>query len=337
MKLLSFISSLLFITLFNYNLSAQASKEDLLNAFNDLDGASPQTFTLIQEDTFLTLPVGHDNMFYHQQGIQKLANGGFAISGSARDMGYIYLTNSDLKVTSVITPEFRNQANEKYNHLGGFQVSENILAIGLERLESRANGTSLILFYNVADIEHPVFLEHLSIIRNDVGTQTAGAVGLVNLGDHWIVMVANWDAARVDMYRSNHGDLSLEHTHFSKKPDLSWKPELGFREGSIDEEWGNYQNINLFSSSNKDELWMIAIYSKRAGLAQENWADLYQLSLSETEISLHKKSKKRFESTGPIFKDGGGFFYNTKTAAFEVYACSRNMDADGRSVGNRWN
>lgn len=325
----------LIVTLYLGNLFSQSRANNFLSTFNSLEGNSPQAFTLLKQDTFLNLPVGHDDLFYHQQGIQKLSNGGFAVSGSAQENGYIYLTDSSLNVVTVITPEFRNQENEKYNHLGGFQVSGNILAIGLERLESRAKGTSLILFYDVADIENPIFLEHLSIVRNASGKQTAGAVGLVNLNDHWIVMVANWDAARIDMYRSSQLDLRNPYTRFDQQPALSWESATGFAENSIDQTWGNYQNIHLFNPKG-EEIWMIGTHSKRVGLQQQNWADLYRINISDDTLRFTKKSKKQFLAEDVLFKDGAGFFYDKALGMFEVFACERNMSEEGLSRCSRW-
>ena len=64
------------------------------------------------------LPKGYNGPHYHQQGIQKLPNGGFVISGSAKDHGYLYLTDAKGVVVSVITPEFHNEQGEELQSSG---------------------------------------------------------------------------------------------------------------------------------------------------------------------------------------------------------------------------
>jgi hypothetical protein len=80
-----------------------------------------------------------------------------------------------LKIGEVLTPVVSN-----FNHFGGIQVADDILAAGYERFESGAAGTSVVLFYDVRSVASPTALDRLTIERTSSG-QTAGAVGYVTM------------------------------------------------------------------------------------------------------------------------------------------------------------
>jgi hypothetical protein len=104
-----------------------------------------------------------------QQGIQRTLGGDFIVSGSGSQSGYIYFAErTSFIIMGVLTPVVRD-----FNHIGGIQVTDDILAAGYERLESGASGTSVVLFYNVRDAGPPAALDHLTIDRPDAN-DTAG-------------------------------------------------------------------------------------------------------------------------------------------------------------------
>jgi hypothetical protein len=138
------------------------------------------------------------------------------VSGSGLPSGYIYFAEpSSLNIIGVLTP-----AVGDFNHLGGIQVTEDILAAGYERLESGASGTSVVLFYDVRDAASPAALDHLTIDRASP-SDTAGAVGLCRDGGTWLLLVANWNSERLDFYRRNGDDLFAVGTRFG--PVGSWQ------------------------------------------------------------------------------------------------------------------
>lgn len=268
----------------------------------------------------------------HQQAIQKMQDGGFVITGSADGTGYFYLTDPALKVINVIEPKYKDK---DYDHLGGGQVTENILAVGYEGLSGGAKGTSAVLFYDISDVGSPSHLTHLTIDR-EKEFSTAGAVALAKQSDHWLLVVANWNAARLDFYKSSGLDLSQDDTHFGT-PFCSWKAANNDGPG-----WGGYQNINLFCGHGSDlqtpDLWMVGMHTK-SYICNEDWADLYQIHISGNDASLVKKRSKHFirSAKGPRFRHGSGFFYDPDTKEFEVYSCERNIDhTSGHNRCNKW-
>jgi hypothetical protein len=68
-------------------------------------------------------------------------------------------------------------------------------------------------------------------------------------------------------------------------------------------------------------------------------ADLYQLSISASGITVTKRANKRFyrNGQGPRFRYGSGFRLNSVSGKFEVYSCEANLSNLGRvNRCNRW-
>jgi hypothetical protein len=229
-----------------------------------------------------------------------------------------------------------------FNHIGGIQVAEDILAAGYERLESGAAGTSVVLFYDVRDAASPVALDHLTIDRASANN-TAGAIGLCRDGGTWLLLVANWDSERLDFYRSNGDDLFAGGTRFASVGNWEFSVDR-FGAGSIDNRWEAYENINLFADSD-GSLWFVGMHTswlkskKSIDILNADRADLYQLNIGSSGITVTKRASKRFyrNREGPRFRYGSGFRLNSVTGRFEVYACEANLSNRGTvNRCNRW-
>ena len=307
----------------------------MLQLFQEIPARGASRFS-IRRPTTISLPaIGPKS---HQQGIQRTTDGQFVVSGSGSQSGYIYFADaSSLNIIGVLTPAVRD-----FNHIGGIQVAEDILAAGYERLESGATGTSVVLFYDVRNVASPAALDHLTIDRTSTG-DTAGAIGLCRDGAAWLLLVANWDSGRLDFYRSSGDDLFAVGTRFA--PAGSWQYSAdGFGEGSIDERWAPYENINLFADRD-GLLWFVGMHTsflkstKTIGLLNADRADLYQLNIDSGDITVTKRASKRFyrNGEGPRFRYGSGFRLNSVTGKFEVYSCEANLSTRGRvNRCNRW-
>jgi len=268
---------------------------------------------------------------YHQQGIQKHTSGGFVVSGSAKDNGYLYLTDSTHEIVKILDIE---HDHDNYNHVGGIQVVDDILVIGYEHLETKNRGTSRVLFYDIENINQPRLIPNLTIQRKS-SYSTAGNVALSRFRDTWLLLVANWDCERLDFYKSTGANLRNEKTVFSPTPDLQWtEPTRKNKKGWIDKNWEPYQNINMFTQTGDtlDSLWFIGMHAK----CSINWADLYQLNYGNNGITITKRNKKMFRSgKKPGFRWGSGYHYNELTNRFEVYACSERIK-EKKCVCNEW-
>jgi len=301
---------------------------DVFQAFRALQPQGPAdlTFTL---GAGLSLPDGaRGSDTWHQQGIQRLPNGGWVVSGSAPSTGYLYTTDAGGTIRAVHRPKVSN-----YNHLGGCQVAGGVLAVGYERYENGAGGDSRVLFFDVRS-RIPVAMPHLAFDRID----TAGAVGLVFAGDRWVLVVANWNAARLDFYQSDRTDLFDPQARFAPMPARSWcKSVQGFAAGSIDDNWAAYQNLNLFAQPGQprlDRLWCVGMHAGSG----DDWADLYALNLTGNVPVVTKAAKLHVYNSGggQSFDKGGGLFFDPAVSAFELYAIQPHL-ADGRTTRvNRW-
>jgi hypothetical protein len=288
------------------------------------------------------------------------------VSGSGLRTGYIYFADrSSLKIGKVLTPVASN-----FNHFGGIQVADDVLAAGYERSESGAAGTSVVLFYDVRNVGSPVALDHLGIERTAAG-ETAGAIGLCRDGATWLLLVANWNSDRLDFYRSDSADLIAPTTRFALEG--TWDSNVsGLGADSIDDRWGVYENINLFADE-AGSLWLVGMETvflrpdlsidplnaetellklgkdllaldaealpsgsdlliPGIDLLISDWADLYQLRIAAAGITVTKRAKKRFfrSGAGPRFRYGSGFRLNSVTGKFEVYSCEGNLSNLGR-------
>lgn len=289
-----------------------------------------------------SLPDKADSGSYHQQGIQRTARGEYVVSGSAKDTGYIYFANANGEIVNVIEPDSDDEpdSDENYNHCGGIQVVDDILVVGYERLEKGEEGTSKVLFYDITNIDAPEELTHLTISRQNKNS-TAGAVALSRYGDGWFLLVANWNANRLDFYTCDEEDLTSEDAGFSKQG--SWSKDLdGLGPDSIDDHWEGYQNINLFTQ-NDGTMYFIGMHTNIVQ-AFADWADLYSLEYSVHENgnfngAVTKKDKMHFyrNGSGPRFLYGSGYYYSESSNRFYVYACeSQLQDNENSSRCNKW-
>ncbi len=305
--------------------------EGIQTAFENINENSAKQFSL-NSDHPVALPAITKSS-RHQQSIQRTARGEFIVTGSADDEGYFYLTDQNHKIVKVIAPP-----SNGYNHLGGSQVTNDILAVGYEQLSAGRKGTSKVIFYNVENIHNPQPLDHLTITRND-NDSTAGAVALTNVGDHWLLIVANWSAARLDFYKSNIEDLIQPDATFGS-PFVSWPSAADGNNGSG---WGGYQNINLFQGKHGgglyDDLWFVGMHTNNY-FSNEDWADLYQLHIANGAVSITKKRNKHFirSGKGPRFRNGSGLFFDRDRKEFHAYSCEHSLSNNAQyNRCNHWN
>ena len=98
-------------------------------------------------------------------------------------------------------------ASPPLRHAGGFQLSGDVLAIGLE--DNQQKTRSQVQFWDVADPTRLRPLEHLTILRSgEPEDQTAGGVALVRRKYDHLVAVANWDSRAIDFYASDDKPLA---------------------------------------------------------------------------------------------------------------------------------
>jgi len=263
-------------------------------------------FTLKNRDK-LSIPV--DGKSYHQQGVQRLEDGGWVVSGSGQEEGYLYFSAPDGIIQTVLTipDDLRISGSPsalKYNHPGGFQIAGQILAVGLENTDYRSDSYSRVILLDVSDPKGPRHLSHLDIVRDAEPDRvmTAGDVAIAGLSDSYLLIVGNWSSRRLDFYQTSSKDLSDLNTTMS---DCLGSLDFG-------PDGKPYQNINVYGNS-ADNLFLIGLYSRDR---REDLADLFALDVSdEKNIRVKKIAEKLFSGgvEGPHFVHGGGTFFDFST------------------------
>ena len=271
---------------------------------------------------------------YHQQGIQRLVDGGFAVTGSGQTKGYVYFTNANCCSTNiVIVPDDLNLTDPlPFNHAGGCQVCGDYIAFGMEITSKREKSPSRIVLLDISIPAKPAHLSHLDIVRHAGirdASNSAGAVGLARLPSCYILAVGNYQSQRIDFYTSNSLDLADTSTRFVYS-------------GSVDKSTGlnPYENINLFAEKSADggKVWFVGMWAHVLP-SMRDYADLYEIDVSVLDkIKLGAPSISNpyhFTSTksGARFLYGSGVSWNTDTVT--MYCCEANLNG-GASRCNRW-
>lgn len=277
------------------------------------------------------LNIPQEGTSYHQQGIQQLSDGGWVVSGSGQEKGYLYFTAADGVIHTVLTmpDDLRISgpgASLKYNHPGGFQLTDHILAVGLENTDHRRDSYSRVVLLDISDPGSPEHYSHLDIIREaEAGrVMTAGAVAITEMEDSYLIVVGNWDSGRLDFYETSSKDLADKKTTVSDCLG-SWTP------GS---EGRSYQNINAYGAS-PEALYLVGMYSVDR---REDRADLLQLNVVDWDnIQLIQKQEKTFAggTEAPKFVHASGTTFDPESQRFRVYSVEADAEQD-TIVGNIW-
>jgi len=237
----------------------------------------------------------------HLQGIQWLSYGEnkyYILSGSSDVYSYYTIVKTG-KENMVISMNKIMEA--PFKHAGGFQVYENLMAIGVE--DNEAKNKSKVFIFHLENPEKPP-REPLAVIDR-MGTfkrATGGCVGIIEVVDKVLVVVGDWDTEHLDFYRIDReklfeegATLELEYSMNTKKINKSrW----------IDQSWLSYQNINFIKGENEN-LYL-------AGMtADSNGKNVIDLFLVETEdfstFNLQKIYTRTFnESNTTSFRWGSG-------------------------------
>jgi len=236
----------------------------------------------------------------HIQGIQYLLQNKsdyYVLSGSSDSYSYYAIVKTGIENMTISI----NKILEKpYKHAGGFQIYNNLMAIGVE--DNDEKNKSKVFIFNLDNPEKPP-TEPLAIIDR-MGTfkrATAGCVGITIIDDKVLVVVGDWDTEHLDFYRIDHeklghpdAELELEYSMNTKKID---------RSGWIDDRWLSYQNIN-FIRDEVDHLFLAGMTS----IDNEDILDVYEIqSVDLSTFSLKKIYTRDYGSNDQTkFRWGAG-------------------------------
>ncbi len=269
----------------------------------------------IQQDTFIAPKGGHI------QGIQQLGKQHLVISGSSDDKAYFFIARmkgiTRVKKRGIITKMIYindDFPGMRHNHASGFQLANNLLAIGTEGGSDTIK--SSIVFYDLTNPDEPRPL-NLKINRQE---DTAGAIGLINIGDKMILAVGGWDSDRIDFYVTNTSTFAPLPLDF--KLVKTWRTENKNTAGWTNTSWGSYQSLN-FIKDEEDKLFLTGFYQNGNDAMI---ADLYQVHLENDPTTLLQKidTKRLFTVEGVSFKNGAGLSTRNVPRKLNLLATERD-------------
>jgi hypothetical protein len=195
-------------------------------------------------------------------------------------------------------------------HAGGIQRVGDLLAVGVEDNQDKLR--SEVQFWNIADPTKPTQQSHLTIHRRSERPKemTAGAVGIVERDNDFLVVVANWDSRNIDFYQSTRKQLDdpncrFQHTARWNAPLTASRPGKGA---------GSYQAIQLVTDENDKssgngpkpppQLYLLGFETT---VANKDIVDLYAVDLADSKVDLRWLDQREVKFSGDQhFRFGGG-------------------------------
>jgi hypothetical protein len=290
---------ILFLSIF---ISALSFREQPLDLIKNIDDIVQKPVSLQFQNSLIIQNEGG-----HIQGIQKLIyreKEYYFLSGSSSEYSYYSILkmsdNSNMLISNNLILE------KPFKHAGGFQIYDNLLAIGVEDNDLKTR--SKVFIFQIDNPERPPE-KPLAIIER-YGTSkrgTAGCVAINQVGDKVVVIVGDWDAINLDFYVIDRALLGvdpnaliLEYSLNSRKIDkTNW----------IDPAWQSYQTINLIKDTS-GQLFLAGMTSSTSG---EDILDLFKVESTDLKLfSLQKIYSRNFGSNSETkFRWGAGLYVSS--------------------------
>lgn len=277
-----------------------------------LEGIAPNGDLVTFDQSAMTFPAGG-----HLQGVQidfndAMRSRQILISHDSQTVAYLAVVEfpgvalDDIKSVGKLSRVQQLPSDGEsppLRHAGGFQLAGKVLAVGVE--DNQAKLRSQIQFWNTADPHRLVQLEHLTIARSsDVPKQaTAGAVGLIQREQDYLLAVGNWDCRAIDFYRSNGKSLADPDCRFEHA--LKWQASA-----AATDDWkpdpirGTYQSLNFVRDEAGND-FLLGFDTTPAG---RDVIDLFEVDLARgRERALRKVARKTVSLEGDNhFRYAGG-------------------------------
>jgi hypothetical protein len=198
-----------------------------------------------------------------------------------------------------------------FDHAGGMQLAGNVLAVPFE-----GGGASKVVLYDLATPLAPVRLanevDHTSLAAE------AGTASLAKLADgRFLLIIGRADANILDFYVSRGTDVrTTGFDRFDTWDEDELESELCDDDDDCDEEFGNYQNVNLLPQCDGG-LYLVGTHKN--SITTEDFIDLYRIENgSGAEVRIVKVAKHHltcgyggvnhcdFDAAGGIYVDPAG-------------------------------
>lgn len=271
-------------------ISVKCSAQPLANAKETLSVQATAYSVSVPEQATLTGG--------HLQGIQ-LHEGRLYVSGSSSTTAYLAifaLSGKDFQFIGI-----KKLGSDPLSHAGGFQLTENWLAIGIEDPQGKRHSVIQLIDVSAAETlkNPPVFTLDR---RGEYKFSTAGAVGILKRNDHFLLAVGTWDCTTIDFYRSNHLDPYAADFTFERW--TTWDSRAAVRKDWSDRDLVSYQNIQL----TEDSAGIFLTGFGRAGNGADK-ADVFRLRPDTDQyLLLQKVGSYTVQCAGDVtFRNGAGF------------------------------
>jgi hypothetical protein len=263
---------------------------------------------------------GHiNNRGGHLQGIQFLSRGMrvyYVLTGSSGTYSYYAVLKGDGE-PSVIT--VKKILDKPFKHAGGFQISHNLMAVGVE--DNSARKCSRVFIFRIEDPEKPPE-NPLAVIerKGEYERATAGCTAIVEKGGKVLVVVGDWDTRHLDFYTIGKNELMDGNGQFELKASVDTGQTD--RSGWVDKRWYAYQNINLL----KDRDGLLYMAGMASSAEDRNVLDLYELKINDWKdfrlIKVYSKMMDRKDYAG--FNWGAGI-YMTDEGTVKIISCGPHI------------
>ena len=237
------------------------------------------------------------------------------LSGSSSSYSYYSIIKTGKQNTVISVNKL---LNKPFKHAGGFQINNNLMAIGIE--DNEAKDKSKVYVFRIDDPENPP-KKPLTIIERTGNPKraTAGSIGIGEVNNTILVVVGDWDSEHLDFYtidKEKPKKATLIYSLDSKEVDKS---------GWIDENYLSYQNLNLIQDDNST-MYLIGMTSNMSG---ENVLDLYELKTKNfSSFELKKIYSRKFPPNDQTTFRWGSGVYLDKDGAVTIMVCSEHIQDD---------
>lgn len=241
------------------------------------------------------------------------------------------------QLTKDVPPDSRDQIvvpktiRTDYDHAGGIQTIGKYLLVGTETDKLPDRGVSILSLFDISKPQDDAVWEK-SVSKDDVNS-----VGIVRLSDGgYLMMRTFFDANSIEFYRKF--TLNLANNDWAG-PFYLWKKderrsELHNPDGSIDNNWSNYQSINIVTECESGRLFLIASHNDGS-----DFVDAYRLDVltSMNKVFITKVAKRHMfldENSGERQGDlqaAGGVYISPDNKLY-FYATEHGRNGPGNSV-----
>lgn len=279
---------------------------------NSIDQINPIPKTLKYQNSFDV-----NNLGGHLQGVQYLyANGNdyYVVSGSSSTYSYYSIIKAGQKNAVVSVSKIMGKP---FKHAGGFQIHNNLMAIGIE--DNDAKDKSKVLIWRLEDPENPPEKPFITIERAGAPKRaTAGSVGIAETNGVLLIVVGDWDSEHLDFYTAKIDGLApykatLKYSLDTKLIDKSqW----------TDENWLSYQNINILKDKS-NQLYLAGMTSFKT---KEDIIDLYELRTDDQwSYQLKKVYTKKFPGNNTTKFRWGSGVCTGPDGKLAILSCTENI------------